>query len=138
MLIWFARLLAHFAPLRCDSKTLRGNFLRKVLIPEQPKYSQSRPGIRLPNPLTVRVVRVTKTTCLLRKHGAGGGTRTRTELSLQRILSPLCLPFHHPGSDWTPPPCNSPRRIIKDQQADLETAPASEVGRNHQPPPQKR
>lgn len=28
---------------------------------------------------------------------AGGGTRTRTELSPQRILSPLCLPFHHPG-----------------------------------------
>jgi hypothetical protein len=29
--------------------------------------------------------------------GAEGGTRTRTEVTLQRILSPLCLPFHHPG-----------------------------------------
>src|SRR5438876_1426064 len=29
---------------------------------------------------------------------AGGGTRTRTALSSQRILSPLCLPFHHPGN----------------------------------------
>ena len=28
---------------------------------------------------------------------AGGGTRTRTELSLQRILSPLRMPFRHPG-----------------------------------------
>ena len=28
---------------------------------------------------------------------AGGGTRTRTEVTLQGILSPLCLPFHHPG-----------------------------------------
>ena len=28
---------------------------------------------------------------------AEGGTRTRTGLSPQRILSPLCLPFHHPG-----------------------------------------
>jgi hypothetical protein len=29
--------------------------------------------------------------------GAEGGTRTRTGLAPQRILSPLCLPFHHPG-----------------------------------------
>jgi hypothetical protein len=28
---------------------------------------------------------------------AEGGTRTRTGLAPQRILSPLCLPFHHPG-----------------------------------------
>jgi hypothetical protein len=28
---------------------------------------------------------------------AGGGGRTRTELSLQRILSPLRMPFRHPG-----------------------------------------
>jgi hypothetical protein len=34
---------------------------------------------------------------LIRKYDAGSGTRTRTELALQRILSPLCLPFHHPG-----------------------------------------
>ena len=32
---------------------------------------------------------------------AGGGTRTRTGLSPQGILSPLCLPFHHAGfSRW--------------------------------------
>jgi hypothetical protein len=30
--------------------------------------------------------------------GAEGGTRTRTGLAPQRILSPLCLPFHHPGT----------------------------------------
>ena len=29
--------------------------------------------------------------------GAGGGTRTRTGVSSQRILSPLRLPFRHPG-----------------------------------------
>ena len=28
--------------------------------------------------------------------GAGGGTRTRTDLSVQRILSPLCLPLSPP------------------------------------------
>ncbi len=28
---------------------------------------------------------------------AGGGTRTRTALSRQRILSPLRMPFRHPG-----------------------------------------
>ncbi len=42
---------------------------------------------------------------------AGGGTRTRTEVALQRILSPLCLPLPPPrrivwtalrmrGRDW--------------------------------------
>ena len=30
-------------------------------------------------------------------NGAEGGTRTHTTLSGQRILSPLCLPFHHSG-----------------------------------------
>jgi hypothetical protein len=29
---------------------------------------------------------------------AEGGTRTRTGVAAQRILSPLCLPFHHPGA----------------------------------------
>ena len=29
--------------------------------------------------------------------GADGGTRTRTDLSIQRILSPLRLPFRHIG-----------------------------------------
>ena len=28
---------------------------------------------------------------------ARGGGRTRTGISPQGILSPLCLPFHHPG-----------------------------------------
>ncbi len=28
--------------------------------------------------------------------GARGGTRTRT-IKDQRILSPSCIPFHHPG-----------------------------------------
>ena len=32
-----------------------------------------------------------------RQATAGGGGRTRTELTLQGILSPLCLPFHHAG-----------------------------------------
>ncbi len=31
------------------------------------------------------------------RFGAGGGTRTRTGLTPQGILSPLCLPFHHAG-----------------------------------------
>jgi hypothetical protein len=30
--------------------------------------------------------------------GADGGTRTRTDLSVQRILSPLRLPFRHIGA----------------------------------------
>jgi|HubBroStandDraft_4_1064222.scaffolds.fasta_scaffold333319_3 hypothetical protein len=30
--------------------------------------------------------------------GADGGTRTRTDLSIQRILSPLRLPFRHIGA----------------------------------------
>jgi hypothetical protein len=47
--------------------------------------------------LTSKATRATKTAWLFEKHGAGGGTRTRTELSLQRILSPLRLPFRHPG-----------------------------------------
>jgi hypothetical protein len=34
----------------------------------------------------------------LLKYGADGGTRTRTILSNQRILSPLRLPFRHIGS----------------------------------------
>ena len=29
--------------------------------------------------------------------GAPGGTRTRTAVSGQGILSPSCLPFHHQG-----------------------------------------
>ena len=35
---------------------------------------------------------------------AGGGTRTRTGLSPQGILSPLCLPFHHAGVTPCIPP----------------------------------
>ena len=31
---------------------------------------------------------------------AEGGTRTRTGVAAQRILSPLCLPFHHPGKSF--------------------------------------
>ena len=30
--------------------------------------------------------------------GASGGNRTRTDISVQGILSPSCLPFHHQGS----------------------------------------
>src|SRR4051812_21340188 len=30
--------------------------------------------------------------------GAGGGIRTHTPTEGQRILSPPCLPFHHPGN----------------------------------------
>src|SRR5215831_9206303 len=30
---------------------------------------------------------------------AEGRTRTGTGVTAQRILSPLCLPFHHPGRD---------------------------------------
>src|SRR6266566_4717415 len=30
--------------------------------------------------------------------GAGGGTRTHTAFYSPRILSPVCLPFHHTGS----------------------------------------
>ena len=33
---------------------------------------------------------------------AEGGTRTRTGVTSQRILSPLCLPFHHPGFRFRP------------------------------------
>ena len=33
--------------------------------------------------------------------GAEGGSRTRTGVAAQRILSPLCLPFHHPGKSVT-------------------------------------
>ena len=37
---------------------------------------------------------------LLKQHAsAGGGTRTRTEFTLQGILSPLRLPFRHTGAD---------------------------------------
>ncbi|GEM_PF-2985826 len=32
-----------------------------------------------------------------KENGADGGTRTRTPLSEHRILSPVCLPFHHIG-----------------------------------------
>ena len=35
---------------------------------------------------------------LLGKNSADGGTRTRTALSGQRILSPLRLPFRHIGA----------------------------------------
>jgi hypothetical protein len=52
---------------------------------------------RRPRRLTAIAAGATKNTWLLGKDGAGGGTRTRTEVTLQRILSPLCLPFHHPG-----------------------------------------
>ena len=38
---------------------------------------------------------------------ARGGTRTRTPVSRQGILSPLCLPFHHSGySRRLPHPCS--------------------------------
>ena len=40
--------------------------------------------------LTTNQFTIRKAMWLLKKHGAGGGTRTRTELSLQRILS-LCV-----------------------------------------------
>ena len=33
---------------------------------------------------------------------AGGGIRTRTGLTSQGILSPLRLPFRHPGCNWIP------------------------------------
>ena len=33
----------------------------------------------------------------LSKNSAGGGTRTHTGFSPLRILSPMCLPFHHAG-----------------------------------------
>lgn len=42
--------------------------------------------------------------------GAGSGTRTRTARSGRGILSPLRLPFRHPGTGnverlfWLPPP----------------------------------
>ena len=36
---------------------------------------------------------------LQNRNGARGGTRTRTPLG-QGILSPLCLPFHHPGANF--------------------------------------
>ena len=32
------------------------------------------------------------------RKSAGGGSRTHTGLSPLRILSPMCLPFHHAGS----------------------------------------
>ena len=39
--------------------------------------------------------------CLINKNkgkvGAASGTRTRTAISGQGILSPSCLPFHHRG-----------------------------------------
>jgi hypothetical protein len=50
--------------------------------------------------LTAEALKATKTIWLLGKHGAGGGTRTRTGFSPQRILSPLRLPFRHPGSNF--------------------------------------
>ena len=34
---------------------------------------------------------------VLKLVGTGGGTRTHTEIALQRILSPLRLPFRHTG-----------------------------------------
>ena len=70
-------------------------------IAEQPKYSQSETENRVLVVLTLKAVGVTNTTWLLRKSCAGGGTRTRTELSLQGILSPLRLPFRHPGVSQT-------------------------------------
>jgi hypothetical protein len=39
--------------------------------------------------------------CKLLNLNAEGGTRTRTGVAAQRILSPLCLPFHHPGKMFT-------------------------------------
>jgi hypothetical protein len=35
--------------------------------------------------------------CRYLKDNAEGRTRTGTGVTTQRILSPLCLPFHHPG-----------------------------------------
>jgi hypothetical protein len=53
--------------------------------------SQSRRQSRYWQRLTAEALKATQTIWLLGKHGAGGGGRTRTELSLQRILSPLSL-----------------------------------------------
>ena len=36
---------------------------------------------------------------------AEGRTRTGTGVTAQRILSPLCLPFHHPGRDGKSTAC---------------------------------
>ena len=38
-----------------------------------------------------------KLSCLFSTGGTDGGTRTHTEIALQRILSPLRLPFRHTG-----------------------------------------
>ena len=69
--------------------------------------------------------------------GAGGGTRTRTELSLQRILSPFRDPrtsarigliglfsttFHHPHSR------NLPIRTVRDRSIQQSTCKASSAG----------
>jgi hypothetical protein len=40
-----------------------------------------------------------------------GGTRTRTTLSGQRILSPLRLPFRHIGSDF--PSLDSAKKALR-------------------------
>ncbi len=59
----------------------------------QPQFALDRPvsatGRRFATPTFSRVFN--------RLAGAGGGTRTRTGISPQRILSPLRLPFRHPG-----------------------------------------
>ena len=65
----------------------------------------SRKATESPSPwlsnLAVNRTDLARSLCLVARKpfifDAGGGGRTRTELSLQRILSPLRMPFRHPG-----------------------------------------
>jgi hypothetical protein len=54
----------------------------------QPKSTPKR----MNDAIDIKNFRAIKTAWLLRRFGAGGGTRTRTELALQRILSPSHIP----------------------------------------------
>jgi hypothetical protein len=55
-----------------------------------------------------------KSGCKSLTSNAEGRTRTGTGVTAQGILSPLCLPFHHPGSEGK---SSAERRLIRRSQA---------------------
>jgi hypothetical protein len=85
---------------RLNSTFIRWRSTALMLIRERPSKGEvqhTRPRTAKVQPrskpkrtndaVDIENTRTTNAAWLLKKHGAGGGTRTRTELSLQRILS---------------------------------------------------
>jgi hypothetical protein len=81
------------------------------MTPSQPALTPKKASSRRfgkPNLLLPKPTKPTTVTYNLKLFNwlADGGTRTRTDLSIQRILSPLRLPFRHigarPGSRMKP------------------------------------